>query len=245
MSQTQTLRQRIQAGEILVALRGDVTMDKSQLAETLTKGKYDYIWIDGQHTAFSEAQLVSYCAAAEELGIDVQLRLPHTRAAHMAGRYLDLGPSGILVPEVMETSTVDDLIDYAYYPQVGRRSWGGTARRGLRSAAKGMSRLQYADWWNNYVIAGIQVESVEAVTNVRQLAKAGVVVVTFGPNDLSFSLEGHPEYPLQDVDDCMRNVAAQLKGTNIRLAMGTATKPSERQKFLDIGITLFQEDAPK
>ena len=89
MSQTQTLRQRIQAGEILVALRGDVTMDKSQLAETLTKGKYDYIWIDGQHTAFSEAQLVSYCAAAEELGIDVQLRLPHTRAAHMAGRYLD------------------------------------------------------------------------------------------------------------------------------------------------------------
>ena len=47
MSQTQTLRQRIQAGEILVALRGDVTMDKSQLAETLTKGKYDYIWIDG------------------------------------------------------------------------------------------------------------------------------------------------------------------------------------------------------
>ena len=73
----------------------------------------------------------------------------------------------------------------------------------------------------------------------------GVVVVTFGPNDLSFSLEGHPEYPLQDVDDCMRNVAAQLKGTNIRLALGTATKPSERQKYLDIGITLFQEDAPK
>ena len=47
MSQTKTLRQRIEAGEVLVALRGDVTMNKSQLAETLTKGKYDYIWIDG------------------------------------------------------------------------------------------------------------------------------------------------------------------------------------------------------
>ncbi len=78
----------------------------------------------------------------------------------------------------------------------------------------------------------------------RQLAKPGVSVVTFGPNDLSFNMEGHPGYPLLSVDDCMRNVAAQLQGTNIRLAMGTATKPEERAKYLEIGITLFQEDAP-
>ncbi len=244
MSHTKTLKQRIQAGEVLVALRGSVTMNKSQLADVLTKGSYDYIWIDGQHTTFSEEQLVTYCTAAEELGIDVQLRLPHTRYAHLAGRYLDFGPSAILVPEVMEIATVDDAIAYTYYPQKGRRSWGGAARRGLRSVARGMDRLSYAAWWNEYVILGIQVESVEAVTNIRHLAKPGVSVVTFGPNDLSFSLEGHPEYPLQDVDDCMRNVAAQLKGTGIGLAMGTATKPSERAKYLEMGITLFQEDAP-
>lgn len=244
MSETKTLRQRIQAGEVLVCLRGDVTMNKSQLAEVLSIGKYDYIWIDGQHTPFSEEQLVTYCAAAEDLGMDVQLRLPHTRFAHMAGRYLDMGPSAVLVPEVMEQSTVDDLIAYAYYPQVGRRSWGGAGRHGLRSVAKGMNRLEYADWWNNYVVVSIQVESVEAVTNIRNLAKPGISVVTFGPNDLSFSLEGHPEYPLQDVDDCMRNVAAQLQGTGICLAMGTATKPEERAKYLEIGITLFQENPP-
>ncbi len=91
---------------------------------------------------------------------------------------------------------------------------------------------------------GIQVESVEAVTNIKKLAKPGVSVVTFGPNDLSFSLDGHPDYPLPTVDDCMRNVALQLAGSNIRLAMGTPTLPEQRQKFRDIGITLFQEDAP-
>lgn len=244
MSQTATLRQRIQAGEVLVSVRGDVTMNKSQLEAMLAKRKFDYIWLDGQHTAFSEEQLVTYCAAAEDLGIDVQLRVPHTRFAYLAGRYLDLGVSAILVPEVMEMPTVDDLIAYAYYPQVGRRSWGGAARRGLRSVAKGMDRLTYADWWNNYVVTSIQVESVEAVTNIRNLAKPGIHVVTFGPNDLSFSLEGHPEYPLQNVDDCMRNVAAQLQGTGIRLGMGTPTKPEERGKYLEMGITLFQENPP-
>jgi 2-keto-3-deoxy-L-rhamnonate aldolase RhmA len=244
MPQAETLRKRIQAGEVLVALRGSLATSKSQLADIWATGRYDYIWIDGQHTALSEADLVKYCLAAEELGIDVQLRIPHTRHAYLVGHYFDFGPSAILVPEVMEEETVDDAIAYAYYGPIGRRSWGGAARRGLRSDAKGMDRLSYAAWWNDYVVLGIQIESVEAVTNIRKLAKPGVSVVTFGPNDLSFSLEAHPEYPLQTVDDCMRNVAAQLQDTGIRLAMGTGTKPEERDKYLEMGITLFQEDAP-
>ena len=242
MTEAKTLRQRVREGEVLVALRGSLDTTKSQLADIWATGRYDYIWIDGQHTAFSEESFVAYCTAAEELGIDVQLRIPHTRHAYLVGRYLDLGCSAVLVPEVMEEETVDDAVDYAYYPQVGRRSWGGGARRGM---TQGMDRLAYAAWSNDYVILSIQVESVEAVTNIRKLAKPGVSVVTFGPNDLSFNMEGHVGYPLTSVDDCMRNVAAQLDGTGIRLAMGSGTKPEEREKYLGMGITLFQENAPE
>lgn len=241
MSKT-TLRQRISAGETLVALRGSLTTTKQDLADIWSAGDYDYIWIDGQHTAYSEEQMVRYCANAEELGIDVQLRIPHTQHAYLVGRFLDFGFSAVLVPEVMEPETVDDAISYAYYGPIGRRSWGGGGRRGL---AAGKDRLAYAAWWNDYVVLAIQVESVEAVTNIRKLARPGVSVVTFGPNDLSFSLEDHPHYPLRTVEDCMRNVAEQLEGTGIRLAMGTPTKPEERAPYLEMGVTLFQADAPK
>ena len=217
----------------------------SELADIWATDRYDYIWIDGQHTAFSEEALVTYCNAAEDLGIDVQLRIPHTRHAYLVGRYMDLGCSAVLVPEVMEEDTVNDALAYAYYPQIGRRSWGGEARRGMRSVTKGMDRLEYAEWWNDYVVLGMQAESVEAVTNIQKLAKPGVAVVTFGPNDLSFNMEGHEGYPLTSVDDCMRNVATQLDGTCIRLAMGTGTKPEEREKYLAMGITMFQEDPPE
>ncbi len=244
MTDEKTLRQRIRGGEVLVALVGSLHTTKSQLADIWATGLYDYIWIDGQHTAFSEDSFVAYCTAAEELGIDVQLRIPHTRHAYLVGRYLDLGCSGVLVPEVMEMETVDDAVAYTYYPQIGRRSWGGAERRGMLGVAQDMDRLAYAAWWNDYAILSIQVESVEAVTNIRKLAKPGVSVVTFGPNDLTFNMEGHVEYPLASVDDCMRNVAAQLDGTGIRLAMGTVTKPEERKKYLDMGITLFQGAAP-
>ncbi len=243
MSQN-TLRQRIKDGETLVALRGSLLTPKKELANIWSEGTYDYIWIDGQHTAYSEEQMVRYCAAAEELGIDVQLRIPHTRHAYLVGRFLDFGFSAVLVPEVMEPETIDDAIAYAYYGPIGRRSWGGGGRRGLHGAAKGMDRHAYAAWWNDYVVLAIQVESVEAVTNIRKLAKPGVSVVTFGPNDLSFNLEDHPEFPLRTVDECMRNVAEQLQGSGIRLAMGTPTKPTERDRYLEMGVTLFQADAP-
>ena len=131
MPMTKPLRQRIADGETLVALRGSLTTTRDDLAELWSTGRYDYIWIDSQHTPYSDERLVAYCAAAEELGIDVQLRVPHTRAAHLVGRYLDLGASAVLVPEVEESATVDDAIAFAYYPPVGRRSWGGLERRGF------------------------------------------------------------------------------------------------------------------
>ena len=64
--------------------------------------------------------------------------------------------------------------------------------------------------------------------------------MTWGPNDLEFSLDLHPEYPLRTVEACMRNVADQLAGTGIRSAMGIVTTAAERQKYRDLGVTIFQ-----
>ena len=236
-----SLRQRMQDGEVLTAMRGSLSTSKAELAAMWATGRYDYIWIDSQHTPYSDQLLVDYCQAAGELGIDVQLRIPHTRQAHMVGRFLDFGLTAVLVPEVEEPETVDDAIAYAYYGPIGRRSWGGPTRKGF---SQGVDRHEYSAWWNDTVVLGIQVESVEAGTYLHKLAKPGVSVVTFGPNDLSFSLEAHPGFPLQDVDACMRNVAAQLKDTGIRLAMGTATHPEARDKYVDMGFTLFQDNMP-
>jgi 2-dehydro-3-deoxyglucarate aldolase/4-hydroxy-2-oxoheptanedioate aldolase len=181
---------------------------------------------------------------AEELGLPVQLRIPHTRHTYLIGRYFDFGPAAILVPEVMDEASVEEAVAWSYYPQVGRRSVGGDARYGRKAMGGQFNRLAYAEWWNNQVVLAIQLESIEAISNARQLAKPGVDYVAFGPNDLSFSLEAHPEFPLKTVDNCMRNVAAQLKDTGIRLGMAVMTVPEERDKYLEMGITIFQE-APR
>jgi len=235
------LRARIAAGEELVAMRCNIEWSKEELATIWAKSNCDFIWLDAQHSAYSDHLLVAFTGAAEELGIPVQLRIPHTRDAHKVGRFFDLGPTGCLVPEVMEQYSVDDAIDYAYYGTMGRRSWGGANRYGVRTKIAPSSRLEYAAWWNNTVTLSIQIESVQTVTNIGRMLRPGITHVTFGPNDLEFSLERHPHYGLKTVEACMANVRDQLAGTGVRIAMGTGTKPAERQKYRDLGVTIFQD----
>jgi 2-keto-3-deoxy-L-rhamnonate aldolase RhmA len=240
MTSQNNLRARIAAGDELIAMRADIGWNKDQLAAAWGGGKYDFIWLDAQHSPYSDHLLVTFTASAEQLGIPVQLRIPHTRDAHKVGRFFDLGVSGALVPEVMDALTVHDAIEFAYYGPVGRRSWGGANRLGLRTHAAPTERRAYAAWWNETVLLSIQIESVETVTKIARLVRPGITHVTWGPNDLEFSLELHPEYPLSTVEACMQNVAEQLEGTGIRIAMGTATRETERQKYRDLGVTIFQ-----
>jgi 4-hydroxy-2-oxoheptanedioate aldolase len=239
MGSGSNLRARIAAGDELVAVRGDIGWSKEQLAQACGGGKGDFIWLDSQHSPYSDQLLVSFTGAAEQLGIPVQLRIPHTREAHKAGRFFDLGVSGVLVPEVMDPSTVQDAIDFTYYVPTGRRSWGGANRLGVRAKTAPTARRDYAAWWNASVLLSIQIESVEAVDNITSLARPGITHVTWGPNDLEFSLERHPEHSLKTVEACMQRVAEQLDGSGIRIAMGTATTPPERQKYRELGVTIF------
>ena len=244
MSTAQALKQRIKDGEIVVALRPPISIGRDALEAALSKGKYDLIYIDGQHTAFSDDQLVAICGAAESLGMPVQFRIPHTRLTFLIGRYLDLGLSGILVPEVADPAVVDEAVAYAYYPPMGARSWGGAARYGTEQHGRRLSNQEYAAWWNEHVVLSVQIESIQAVENARALAKPGIDYLAFGPNDLTFDLERHPEYRFRTADDCTRYVAEQVKGSGIRLGMAVLTEPDQRQKYVDMGLTMFQE-APR
>lgn len=245
-----SLKQRIHDGEIVVALRVPIETGRGALEDALSKGDYDLIYLDGQHSPWTEFRLVEFCNIAEELGLPVQMRIPHTRNTYLIGRYLDMGLGGILVPEAVEEATVEEAIAFAYYPQFGNRSVGGANRYGLSgrgheggwTAAPG--RVEYGEWWNEQVVLAIQLESVQAITNAQALAKPGLDYMAFGPNDLMYSLEGHPYYPLRSVDECMRNVARQLEGTGVRLGMAVMTEPNAREKYLEMGITIFQE-APR
>jgi 2-keto-3-deoxy-L-rhamnonate aldolase RhmA len=173
----------------------------------------------------------------EAMGIPVQFRIKHPRHAYLIGNILDLGPLSIEVPLVETAAVVDEALAVFYYPQVGKRSWGGSARYGIKGRD---NRREYAAWWNSHGILCLQIETLTAVTHARQLAKPGVDCLTWGPSDLSFDLEAHPTHPFQTVDDCLRHVLKQLEGTDVHVSFRNYSHEL-RQKYMDMGVTVFME----
>ena len=91
MSQN-NLRARIAAGEELVALRADLDWSKDQLAAAWGRGKYDFVWLDGQHGPYSDHTLIAFTAAAEQLeGTVIRQGMGTTTTPDERQKYRDLG----------------------------------------------------------------------------------------------------------------------------------------------------------
>ena len=175
----------------------------------------------------------------------VQFRIPHTRNTYLIGRYLDMGLSGILVPEVEDTGPVDEAIAYAYYPPIGKRSWGGAARFGQVQDGKRLSQPEYVKFWNDHVILSVQIESIKAVESAASLAKPGIDYLAWGPNDLGLDLQRNPDYRFRTADECTQYVWEQVRDKGIKMGMAIVTEPEEREKYLKMGLTMFQETPRK
>lgn len=237
MNQAESLKQRINKGDFVVGVGVPMSTDRKQLETILSKDSYGYVSVDSQHSAFNEDRLVQFCAVANEVGIPAILRIKHTRHTYLIGNLLDLGPAGVEVPQVETLATVDEGIDYFYYPQVGKRSVGGPVRWGIKGRE---GRVEYANWWNAHGVLWMQIESINAVTNARALAKKGVDCLSWGPNDLAFSREANPYHALKTDDDCVRYAVKVLEGTGVRLAM-RSYDPALRNKYRDMGVAVLLE----
>ena len=238
MADKKQLKQRINDGEIIIGAAVSMDDGTDRLKSVLDQYPYDFFSLDSQHSPFSEHQLVDFCNLADELDVDVHFRVKHTRHAYLVGNILDLGPTLIEIPQVESVETVDEAVEHFYFPPVARRSWIGGDAKNLKQLE--LDRVDYAKWWNSYGVLWMQIESINAVTNTKKLAKQGVDCLSWGPADLSFSRESNPNHPFKTDDDCVRYVVNQLEGTGVKLVYRSYDR-ALRDKYIDMGATVLLE----
>ena len=83
-----SLRQRMQDGEVLTAMRGSLSTSKAELAAMWATGRYDYIWIDSQHTPYRDQLLYR----------GQRHVLPPVRSRHNPLQRLAMGSSRLQMP---------------------------------------------------------------------------------------------------------------------------------------------------
>ena len=239
MAGEENLKERIKRGERTIGVSVPWNATRAQIAETLSKDDvYNFISVDSQHSPLNEVNLVNVTAAAQELGIPVHFRIKHTRYTFQIGNWLDLGVSMIEVPQTETDATADEAVEYFYYRPAGRRSWGGAPRVGVGEHAE---RVEYAQWWNNYGVLWLQVESIQAICNIPRLVRPGVDCISWGPSDLSFDREANPLHPLAVSDDaCVEYAVKALDGTGAKLVIRSYDW-NLREKYFGMGATVLIE----
>ena len=238
MAGEENLKERIRRGEQTIGVSVPLSATKDQIEQIYSKDSYNYISVDSQHSPLDEVQLVALSTAAQELGIPVHFRIKHTRYAFQVGNWFDLGPSLIEVPQTEEEETIRDAVDFSYYRPVGKRSWGGAARVG---SSERTDIKEYTEWWNNFGVLMMQVESIQAICNIPRIARPGVDCISWGPSDLAIDRSLNPLHPLSVSDDaCVEYAIKALEGTSTRLMMRSYDWQL-RDKYFGMGATVLLE----
>jgi 4-hydroxy-2-oxoheptanedioate aldolase len=153
----------------------------------------DYVWLDGEHGAFSPRDLETACMIGERCGLTVIARTPDG-SAHTITHFLDRGLLGILVPHVDTVAQARAAVAAAYFAPIGLRSFGGS-RPAYQEIA---DKPQHLMDCNASTSVGLLVETGVGLAAVAEMAAIdGVDYLSFGPNDLAQDLgyPGRPDHP--------------------------------------------------
>jgi 4-hydroxy-2-oxoheptanedioate aldolase len=176
------IRARALAGETLLGAFLDLNSPLS--AEICGRGGYDWLIIDLEHGAATEADLLPLLLAVGVTPAAALVR-PQSGERLRIGRALDLGAAGVMIPRLDTAAQVREAVSFLRYPPAGVR---GVALR-TRGAGMGSRGHGQVGEVNELTLGIIQIESASAVAEVDHIAAIdGVDVLFVGPTDLSHSL---------------------------------------------------------
>ncbi|HUQ78017.1 MAG TPA: aldolase/citrate lyase family protein [Patescibacteria group bacterium] len=189
-----SFRDRTLSGETLFGLFLDLAAPAS--AELCAAAGYDWLLVDLEHGAGTEADLLGLLHAIEVGGAAAPLVRPQSGERIRIGRALDMGARGIMVPRLDSAAQAREAVTFLRYPPDGNR---GVATR-VRGAGLGAVGHAEVKRLNERVVGIIQIESVGGLRDADAIAAIdGVDVLFVGPADLSHSLGipgqfQHPDY---------------------------------------------------
>ena len=177
--------------------------------------------------------ILMHIIATKASGCASLVRIPWNEP-YLAKRVLEMGPDGIIFPQVSSAEELQKAMDACMYPPKGTRGFG--PRRACKYCSEDL--FQFIDEAPDRFSRFVQVEHVDAVRNLDEMLKVpyldGIIV---GPCDLSGSI-GH----LNDIfcPECLELIditveKCQKAGIPVGVAVG-ATSEEDMKFWYDRGM---------
>ncbi len=176
------VKQQLREGKVVVGYW--LTLPSPSVAEILSALPLDWLLVDLEHSPVGWETLEDMLRAMRGSAVTPLVRVPSGEPAVLK-RALDRGPWGVVVPLVSSGEEARQVVAACRYPPQGIRGVAGS-----RASGYGATLPEYFATWNEEVLVACQVETVQAVERVEEIAAVdGVDVLFVGPNDLSANLQ--------------------------------------------------------
>ena len=200
-----TFRDRVLGGETLFGCWSGLG---SPLAvELVARAGFDWVLVDLEHGAVTEADLLAHLHAIEAAGA-IGLVRPQSGERLRIGRALDLGATGVVIPRLDSAIEAQEAVSFLRYPPEGVR---GVAllTRGARLGSVGHASVGEL---NRDIVGIVQIESPGALRDAPDIAAIdGVDVLFVGPADLSHSLGIPGQFADPTYQAALRSVVAACR----------------------------------
>ena len=202
-----SLKQRLRNGEQVLGTMV-ATFASPDIGKILKGCGFDFFIIDCEHGSFTTREAANIIAVARGAQIPALVRIPEMRREH-ALKFMEMGASGLLLPNTESAEQARMLVDCAKYAPLGHR--GVSLSRPHTDFAR-VSGATYMPRANDETLLMCQIESRRGVENIEAiLAVEGIDVGFIGPNDMTqdYGILGQFEHP--DIVSAFERVIAAAR----------------------------------
>ena len=188
-----SLKERLRNGEQLLGTMV-TTFASPDIAKILQVCGFDFLIVDCEHGSFTTREVANIIAVSRGIGMPALVRIPEMRREH-ALKFMEMGASGLLLPNTETAEQAKMLVDCTKYAPLGHR---GVSLSRPHTDFKKVSGDRYMPEANDETVLMCQIESRKGVENVEEIiAVEGIDVAFIGPNDMSqdYGILGQFEHP--------------------------------------------------
>lgn len=230
INNAQSFRRRMQAGETLIGM--GVTFSDPAVCELIAEAGYDFSWIDMEHGAIGIESALQMVMAHRGTDTAPFIRV-QWNDINVIKPVVDLGPAGIVVPQVNSAEAAEAAVQACRYPPRGVRGYG--PRRGTGYGA--ISQPDFLEQVADEPIVAIQIEHKEAVANLDEILEvSGVDIFCLGLNDLSGSFGKLGQHHDPEVVSAVEEVAEKVSKSDRVLGISTFYSPESYARWSSLGV---------
>lgn len=226
-----TFKQKLRSGEVLTGMF--CCSYSPQVTEVLGHAGLDFVLFDTEHTPNSAINLHAQLCALAGRSTAAVVRLPMIDEFTIKSM-LDLGVQSLMLPNVKTPADIERLVQYSFYPPLGKRGIAGS----VRASAYGLNK-EYLHQANDGLALIIQLESQQGIDNLGAMLQQfnAIDAVFVGPHDLAadMGLLGQPTHPLV----VEQSIRAVRMASSLGRASGILCTPADVAIYRAAGASVF------